>query len=79
MSHFKKKKSNRTFHIVLVKPADDFCPIDWRQKPSAYEVIEYCGSKSLRGQADAWRFLYNQAMLKQEKFDQWGVIIDDLA
>jgi hypothetical protein len=71
-----RKRTHTHYHAFLVKPADDFCPNNWQQKPDSYRIIEYLGPKSRLGSVDAWRFMHNQAAIKDgTAADGWAIYV----
>ena len=60
--HPSVKKQTRTanFLALVVEPTGSFLPRNWQDIPGAYRIVEFIGHKKHRGEADAWRFLYNR-------------------
>ena len=61
--------------LLIVVPETGFGPDNWQQSPRQYRVIRSAGTAALRGQADAWKFLFNQARLRSGSPDTWAVVV----
>lgn len=85
MTKFRNRPAQKYIAIV-VKPASDFRPTNWRDTPRNYEVLELVGPKDFRGRADAWRFVENKAELDRRKsaslnpirdaVERWAIVVD---
>ncbi len=68
---------SRRFRVFIVRPQDaTFEPNDWRAKPSRFRIISDEGTRSFKGQSDAFRFSFNHEALTNQKFDRWAIAID---
>jgi len=75
MTAIRKRKST-DYHAFLVKPAEDFCPDNWQQKPDSYQIIEYLGPRNRLGSVDAWRFMHNHTAIEQgTASDGWAIYV----
>jgi len=59
--HSAVTKKNKYDQIVamVVEPTEEFQPSNWQDTPRAYRIVQLAGNKKHRGDADAWRFLFN--------------------
>ena len=73
--HSAVKKSKTTqFVAMVVEPTANFHPSNWQDTPQSYRVVEVTGNKKHRGEADAWRFLFNRDALKANgSIRRWGI------
>ena len=71
-----RKRTDTNYHAFLVKPAEDFSPINWQQKPESYQIIEYLGPRNRLGSVDAWRFMHNHTAIEQgTTSDGWAIYV----
>lgn len=72
----KPRKLPRGFVTFVVQPTVDFRPTNWQQTPTRFRIVKDLGAKQFLGQADAWKFLFNQEVLKHRSagsIDQWAI------
>ena len=72
----KPRKLPQAFVTFVVQPTVDFRPTNWQQSPTRFRILKHQGSKQFLGQADAWKFLFNQEVLKHQpagSIDQWAI------
>ncbi len=62
------------YHMLIVRPSQNFVPKDWRDQPDDYQVISYEGADRLRGRADAWAFMFNREQPKDTKIKEWAIV-----
>ena len=69
-----KKSKTKQFIAMVVEPIANFRPSNWQDTPQSYRVVEITGNKKHRGEADAWRFLFNRDVLKANgSIQRWGI------
>ncbi len=68
-----KKNRSDQFVAMVVEPTEDFQPSNWQDTPRAYRIVELAGNKKHRGDADAWRFLFNRNAIKNGKVNRWAI------
>lgn len=74
-----------SYHAFIVEPVGAFAPANWQGVPQSYRIVEYVGMKKYRGDADAWRFLFNReaigdaARRSQAPFKRWAIVVSQKA
>jgi len=63
------------WHAFIVEPVEGFEPTNWLGIPQGYRIVEYVGPKKDRGDADAWRFLYNRKAIGDSSLSRWAVVV----
>lgn len=61
--------------MLIVVPEPGFQPTNWQQTPRQYRVVRCAGAALLRGQADAWKFLFNQRQLRNGNPQSWALVV----
>ena len=74
-SAINKSRVLNSYHAFIVEPVDAFTPVNWQGVPASYRIVEYVGQKKHRGDADAWRFLYNRQSLADAALTRWAIIV----
>jgi hypothetical protein len=72
-SAVKKRNRNKQFVAMVVEPSEEFVPSNWQDTPKAYRIVELAGNMKHRGDADAWRFLFNRDVMKVGPVDRWAI------
>lgn len=65
----------RGYLTLIVEPESEFTPTNWRETPSSYRILESGGTFAFLGQADAWKFMHNQAALQSGQVGRWAIRI----
>ena len=71
----KPRTKTKGYLTFVVEPTGDFAPTNWQETPASYRIIEFVGPKRLLGEADSWKFLHNQAALRQNNLARWAIHI----
>ncbi len=73
--HSAVTKKNKYDQIVamVVEPTEEFQPSNWQDTPRAYRIVQLAGNKKHRGDADAWRFLFNRDAMKNGQVNRWAI------
>lgn len=71
----KPRTKTRGYLTFVVEPTSDFTPTNWQEVPASYRIVEFSGAKRLLGEADSWKFLHNQAALRQNSLSSWAIHI----
>ena len=68
-----KRNKHEQFVAMIVEPTEDFEPGNWQDTPRGYRIVELAGAKKHRGDADAWRFLFNRDAMKNGHVNRWAI------
>lgn len=68
-----KQNKRDQFVAMVVEPTEEFEPGNWQDIPRAYRIVKLAGSKKHRGDADAWRFLFNRDAIKNGSVNRWAI------
>lgn len=71
----KLRRKPTGYLTFLVEPANNFRPLNWQQSPESYRIVEYAGPMAMLGEADSWKFLHNQAALRNRNHSLWAIHI----
>lgn len=71
----KLRRKPTGYLTFLVEPANNFRPLNWQQSPESYRIVEYAGPRATLGEADSWKFLHNQAALRNRNASLWAIHI----
>ena len=70
-----RRSAGKRFVCRIVRPTQpDFQPRNWKEQPSDYEELVELPDPKFRGRADAWRFMFNTAAIRNGDYSTWALV-----